>query len=102
MELDVVELVFQLLDLRIEGLHPHVVASRLIHDLVDNLFRVSSDEKAPSAKLDGHSDIMEECLVLCNVVSGLKIKLKGVPYFVITGGYEEDTHTYPLEGEGAI
>jgi hypothetical protein len=36
-------------------------------------------EEAPSAALDGHPNAMEERIVLCNVVSGPKMKLKGVP-----------------------
>ena len=45
---------------------------------------------------------MEECLILCNVVIGLEVELKGVPQFVTIGGYEENPRAYPLKGEGAI
>jgi hypothetical protein len=36
-------------------------------------------EEALNSKLDDCSDAVEERLVLCNIVSGLEVKLEGVP-----------------------
>jgi hypothetical protein len=49
-------------------LHLVVVATCVLHDLVDHELRVSPNVEALDARLDGNSEAAEEGLVLCHVV----------------------------------
>jgi hypothetical protein len=49
-------------------LHLLVMATRVLHDLVDHELRVSPHVEALDARLDGDSKATEEGFVLCHVV----------------------------------
>jgi hypothetical protein len=66
--LDAVELVLEGPYGVVIGLHLVIVATRVLHDLVNHELRVSSDVEVFDACLDGNSEAAKEGLVLCHVV----------------------------------
>jgi hypothetical protein len=67
-ELDAVELVLEGPYGVAIGLHLVIVATRVLHDLVNHELRVSPDIEAFDSCLDGNSEAAKEGLVLCHVV----------------------------------
>jgi hypothetical protein len=67
-ELDAIELMLKSAHGIAVGLHLIVVATRVLHDLVDHGLRVSPDVETFDACLDGDSEATEEGLVLHHVV----------------------------------
>jgi hypothetical protein len=67
-ELDVVELVLEGSYGVAVGLHLVVVTTRILHDLVNHDLRVSPDDEAFDASLDGDSEAAEEGLILRHVI----------------------------------
>jgi hypothetical protein len=57
-----------------------------VHHLVDDQLGVPPDEQMASPVVVCHPDSMEECLVLCNVVSGAKMELEGVRELIAARG----------------
>jgi hypothetical protein len=73
-ELDAVELVLEGMHGVAVGLHLVVVATRVLHDLVNHELRVSLNVKVFDACFDGNSEAAEEGLVLCHVVGHEKMQ----------------------------
>jgi hypothetical protein len=67
-ELDAVEFVLEGTHSVAVCLHLLVVATRVLHDLVNHELRVSPDVEVFDACFDGDSEAAEEGLVLCHVV----------------------------------
>jgi hypothetical protein len=67
-ELDAVELVLEgSYDVAV-GLYLIIVATRILHDLVNHELRVSPDVEVFDAYFDGNSKTAKKGLVLCHVV----------------------------------
>jgi hypothetical protein len=84
-ELDAVELV-------LEGpygvaicLHLVIVATRVLHDLVNHELRVPPDVDAFDACLDGNSEATKEGLILCHVVGRREVQTHRVPHMFPEG-----------------
>jgi len=45
---------------------------------------------------------VEECLILCDVVSSIEMEVKGIPWLIAARGYEVDPSAHPLKHEGAV
>jgi hypothetical protein len=67
-EIDAVEFVLEGTHSVAVCFHLLIVATRILHDLVNHELRVPPDIEAFDACLDGDSEAAEEGLVLCHVV----------------------------------
>jgi hypothetical protein len=67
-ELDAIELVLEGSYSVAVGLHLVIVATRILHDLVNHERQVSPDVEAFDACFDGNSEAAKKGLVLCHVV----------------------------------
>jgi hypothetical protein len=68
MVLNVVEFVLEGAHVVALGLPLVIVATRVLHELVNHELRVSPDIEAFDACFDGNSEVAEEGLILCHVV----------------------------------
>ena len=72
-ELEAVELVHQFTDCPTIGLHLRVQAAFLLHHLVDNELRISSDLEAANPELECDPEPVEEGFVLCDAIGGREV-----------------------------
>jgi hypothetical protein len=84
-ELDAVELVLEGAHSVAIGLHLVIVATRVLHDLVNHELRVSPDVEMFDACFDGNSEAAEEGLVLCHVVGRGEVQAHCVPHVLPEG-----------------
>jgi hypothetical protein len=84
-ELDTVEFVFKGAHGVAVGLHLVIVATRVLHDLVNHELRVSPDVEAFDACFDGDSEAAEEGLVLHHVVEHREMQAYHVPHMLPEG-----------------
>jgi hypothetical protein len=94
-ELNVVELVLEGTHDVAVSLHLLVVATRVLHDLVDYELRVSRNVEVLDAGLDGDLEAAEEGLILRHVVRGGEVQTHGIPNVFPEGRDEEQTHARP-------
>jgi hypothetical protein len=84
-ELDAVELVLESAHSIAIGLHLVVVATRVLHDLVNHELRVSPGVEAFDACLDGNSEAAKEGLILRHVVGRGEMQAYRVPHMFPEG-----------------
>jgi hypothetical protein len=68
MQFDPLEFVLELAHLLAVCCHEGALARGLLHDLVDNQLRVTTDVEPCGTELDGDAESVDEGLVLCGVV----------------------------------
>ena len=73
-ELEAVELVFQLAHLVAVRFHLRVMAARGLHHLFDDELRVTSNVEAPDPELDDDAESIDEGFILGDVVGGGEVE----------------------------
>jgi hypothetical protein len=88
-ELDALELVLESAHSIAVGLHLVIMATGVLHDLVNHELRISPDVEALDARLDGNSEAAYEGLVLRHVVGCREMQAYRVPHMFPEGRDEE-------------
>jgi len=78
-ELEPVELVFELADCVAVRCHLGVMAAPLLHDLIDDQLGVTLDVKSSDAQLDGDTEPIDESLVFSDIVGCRKMEADHIP-----------------------